>query len=72
MTQRDRDTNEVLRECEQCNKETVHNVSLRLDSTADESEVLSENTKYAKAPSREVTCTVCGTVTHEGRFQHEE
>ncbi|WP_129116367.1 DUF7835 family putative zinc beta-ribbon protein [Halegenticoccus tardaugens] len=67
MHQRDLNQNEIVAYCDHCRCDTVHEVSLRLESTTEETEVTSQNLKFAKSPARQTMCTNCGTDNHHPR-----
>ncbi len=54
MRQDDLSQNEIVAWCDDCDRETVHGVTLALESTTDGTKVTSQNLKFAKSPGRTV------------------
>jgi len=58
MAIRTDDSNGAMAErCEECDRETLHDVSIRLRTESQRA----ENAEYSREPYRVSTCRICGT-----------
>ncbi|WP_101295190.1 DUF7835 family putative zinc beta-ribbon protein [Halegenticoccus soli] len=71
MPERDLPPNAIVTYCDRCDRNTVHEVSLELESTTDGADVTAENAKFAKSPARRTVCCVCGARAHRERCAYE-